>query len=52
MINTSNSLDIDIKATSDQSEFENLLKENYLAGYCSEKQCDGFVIVVIIHEVI
>ena len=42
MINTWNSLDIDIKATSDQSEFENLLKESYLAGYCSEKQCDGF----------
>ena len=42
MINTWNSLDIDIKATSDQLEFESLLKESYLSKYSSDIQCDGF----------
>ena len=41
LINTWNSLDIDLKATSDQLEFESLLKESYLAKYSSEIQCDG-----------
>ena len=42
LINTWNSLDIDLKATSDQLEFESLLKESYLAKYSSDIiQCDG-----------
>ena len=41
LISTWNSLEIDIKATAEQDDFENLLKETYLAKYSYEIQCDG-----------
>ena len=39
MLSTWNSLDIDIKATADQNEFQKLLKEKYLTSHCAEVQC-------------
>ena len=41
MITSWNSLDIDIKSTAEQDDFENLLKEKYLSNYSSESQCVG-----------
>ena len=36
-----NALDIDLKATGDKAEFENLLKEKYLSQYSFETDCLG-----------
>ena len=41
MINAWNSLNIDIKSTSQQDDFENLLKESYMQKYSLESHCDG-----------
>ena len=41
MINTWNSLNIDIKSTSEQDDFENLLKESYMQKYSLESHCVG-----------
>ena len=39
ILSTWNSLEIDIKATSDHEEFQKLLKEKYLNSYSAEIQC-------------
>ena len=45
MVSAWNSLDLEIKATADQDEFQKLLKEKYLSTYSStEIQCFGFVL--------
>ena len=36
-----NALDLDLKATGDKAEFENLLKEEYLSQYSFETDCLG-----------
>ena len=40
IINTWNSLTIDLKATAEEEEFENLLKEHLFLKYSSESQCN------------
>ena len=42
MIRTWNSLEIDLKATSDHTDFQILLKEKLLEKYDNETHCDGF----------
>ena len=36
-----NSLSIDLKSTADENEFQNLLKDSFLASYSLDKQCVG-----------